>query len=79
MLGLREVALDGLVAGWEILGGIGVGKPGPGGLVAGFDGGYPGGIYWKSCGGEEVVDKDTNAGEVLGVEGSRGCWISGMD
>ena len=39
LLGLREVALDGIIAGWAILGGIGVGKPGPGGLIAGFDGG----------------------------------------
>ena len=39
MLGLREVALDGLVTGWEIPGSIGVGKSGPGGVVSGFNGG----------------------------------------
>ena len=39
MLGLREAALDGLVSGWAILGGIGVGKTGPGVVVAGFDDG----------------------------------------
>ena len=39
MLGLREVDLDGLVTGWAILGGIGIGKSGPGGVVSGFDGG----------------------------------------
>ena len=39
LLGLCEVALDGLVAGWAILGSIGVGKSWPGGEVSGFDGG----------------------------------------
>ena len=72
MLGLSEVDLDGLVAGWEILGGIGVGNPGPGGGVAGFDGSKPGGIDWKACGGVEVADEGANAGEVVGVEGG---WI----
>ena len=44
LLGLREVALDCFVAGWAILGGIGLGKAGAGGVVAGFDGGKPGGF-----------------------------------
>ena len=39
LLGVCEVALDGLITGWEILGRIGVGKSWPGGSVAGFDGG----------------------------------------
>ena len=39
LLGLWEVAFDGIVTGWEILGSIGVGKSWPGGEVAGFDGG----------------------------------------
>ena len=38
LLGLCEVALDGLINGWAILGRIGVGKSWPGGEVAGFDG-----------------------------------------
>ena len=50
LLGLREVVLDGFVAGWAILGGIGVGKAGPGRVVAGFDGGEPGGLDRKSGG-----------------------------
>ena len=39
LLGLCEVALDGLITGWEILGSIGVGESWPGGEVSGFDGG----------------------------------------
>ena len=39
LLGLCEVDLDGLIAGWEILESIGVVKSCPGGEVAGFDGG----------------------------------------
>ena len=42
------MALDGCVAGWEILGGIDLGKAGPGGLVAGFDGGEPGRLAGKA-------------------------------
>ena len=38
LLGLCEVALDGLINGWAILGHIGVGKSCPGEEVAGFDG-----------------------------------------
>ena len=39
LLGLCEVALDGLVTGWAIIGIIGVGKSWPVGDVTGFDGG----------------------------------------
>ena len=62
------MALDGCVAGWKILGGIGVGEAGPGELIASFDGGEPGGIDGKAGGGVEVADEGTNAGEVVGVE-----------
>ena len=71
LLGLREVALDGCVAGWAVLGGVGVGQSGPGGVVAGFDGGKPGRLDGKSGGGVEVADKGADAGEVVGVEGGR--------
>ena len=45
LLGLCKVALDGLITGRKILGSIGVGESWPGGEVAGFDGGKPGGFY----------------------------------
>ena len=38
LLGLCEVALDGIITGWAIIGSIGVVKSWPGGEVAGFDG-----------------------------------------
>ena len=71
--------LDDCVAGWAILGGIGVGKAGPGGVVAGFDDGEPGGLDGKADGGVEVADEGADAGEVLGVEGSRGCRVYGNE
>ena len=79
LLGLCEVALDGLITGWSILGSIVVGESWSGGEVAGFDGGEPVRFDWKSCGGVEVADEGTNTGEVVGVEVSRGFRISGMD
>ena len=79
LLGMCKVALDGFITSRAILGSIGVGESWPGGEVDGFDGGEPGGFGWESCGGVEVADKGTNAGEVVGVEGSRGCWSRGMD
>ena len=69
LLGLCEVALDGFITGWEILGSIGVGESWPGGEVAGFYGGEPGGFDWKACGRVEIADKGTNDGEVVDVEG----------
>ena len=77
MLGLHEVALDGFVAVWTILGGIGIGKSGPGGVVAGFDGGKPGGLDRKAGGGVDVADEGADAGEVVGVEGGRGRRVIG--
>ena len=79
LLGLGKVALDGLLTGEAVPGGIGVGETWPGGEVAVFDGGEPGGFDWESSGGVEVAYEDTNAGEVVGVEGSRGCRIREMD
>ena len=73
------MALGGFVTRWEILGGIGVGKAGPGGVVAVFDGGETGGLDGKAGGGVEVADKGANAGEVVGVEGSWGRRSSEMD
>ena len=78
-LGLCKMALDGLITGRAILGSIGVGESGLGGEVAGFDGGKPGGFDWEFCSGVEVVDKETNDGEVVGIEGSQGCRSRGMD
>ena len=72
LLVLCKVALGGLITGRAILGSIGVGESWPGGEVAGFDGGEPGGFDWESCGSVEVADEGTKAGEVVGVEGSRG-------
>ena len=72
LLGLCKMALDGLITGRAILGSIGVGDSWPGGEVSVFDGGEPGGFDWESCGGVEVADEGTNAGKVVGVEGSRG-------
>ena len=72
MFGLCEVALYGLLTGGAIPGGIGVGKTRPGGEASGFDSGKPGGFDWGSSGDVEVADKGPNAGEVVGVEGSRG-------
>ena len=63
------MALDGFVTRWEILGGIGVGKARPGGVVAVFDGGEPGGHDGKPGSGEEVADEGSDAGQVVGVEG----------
>ena len=73
------MALDGCVAGWAILRGIGVGKSGPDGVVAGFDGGEPGRLDGKAGGGVEVADKGADAGEVVGVEGGKGRMVSGND
>ena len=39
LLGLGEVALDGPITGWALLGSIGVGKSWPGEEFSGFDGG----------------------------------------
>ena len=77
--GLCEVALYGPLTGGAIPGGIGVGETRPGGEVAGFYSGEPGGFYWGSSGGVEVADEGTNAGEIVGVEGSRGCRSRGID
>ena len=79
LLVLCKVALDGLITGRAILGSIVVGESWPGGEVAGFDGGEPSGFDSESCGGVEVADKGTNYGQVVGVEGSRGCRSRGID
>ena len=79
LLGLGKVALDGLLTGGAVPGGIVVGETRPGGEVAGFDGGEPGGFDWESSDGVELADKGTNDGEVVGVEGSQGCRSRGMD
>ena len=79
LFGLCEVALYGLLTGGEIPGGIGVGENRPGGEVASFYSGKPGGFDWESRGSVEVAYKGPNAGEFVGVEVSRGCWSRGMD
>ena len=79
LLVLCKVALYGLITGGEIPVGIGVGETRPSGEVAGFDSGNPGGFDWESSRGVEVADKGTYAGEIVGVEGSRGCRSSRMD
>ena len=60
------MALDGCIAGWLILGGVGLG------VVSGFDGSEPGRLDGKAGGDVEVADEGADAGEVMGVEGSRG-------
>ena len=79
LFGLCEVALDGRLTGGVIPGSIGVGETRPGGEVAGFDSGEPGGFDWEYSGGVEVADEGTNAGEIVGVEGSRGFQSRGID
>ena len=79
LFGLCEVALYGLLTSGAIPGGIDIGETRTGGEVAGFDSGYPGGFNWESSGGVEVADEGPNAGEVVGIEGSWGCWSRGMD
>ena len=79
LLGLDKVALDGLLTGGAVTGGIGVGENRPGGEVSRFDGSKPGGFDWESSCGVEVAGEGTNAGEVVGIEGSRGCRSRGMD
>ena len=64
--------LDSCVDGWEIFGGIGVVKAGPGG-------GEPGRIDGKAGSGVEVADEGASDGEVMGVEGGRGHRVSGND
>ena len=73
------MAPDGFITGWAILGSISVGKSWPGGEVAGFDDSKLVGFDWKSYGGVEVADEGTSAGEVMGVEGSRGRRSSWID
>ena len=73
------MALDGCVSGWEILGGIGIGKAGPGGVVSGFDGSEPSRLDRKARGGVEVADEGADDGEVVGVEGGRGHRVSRND
>ena len=79
LFGLCKVALDGLLADGAIHVGIGVGETRPGGEVAGFYSGNPGGFDQESSFGVEVADKGTNDGEIVGVEGIRGCRSRGMD
>ena len=63
--------MEGLDGDGTIFGGVCVGEAWPGGVVAGFDGGQPGGFDWEACGGVEVADERADAGEVVGVEGDR--------
>ena len=48
LLGLCEVALDGLITGWAILGSIGVGDSWTGGEVSGFASGELDGFDWEA-------------------------------
>ena len=67
--------MEGLDGNGTIFGGICVGKAWPGVVVAGFEGGQPGGFDWEACGGVEVADERANAGEVVGVEGNRAVFL----
>ena len=58
---------------------MGVGETRPGGEVVGFDSSKPGRFYWESSDSVEVEDEGPNDGEVVGVEGCRGCPSRGMD
>ena len=79
LLGFGKVALDGILTGGAVPRGIGVGDTRPGGEVASFDGGEPGGFDWEYSGSVEVADEGTNTGEIVGAEGSRGCRSRGTD
>ena len=70
--GLGEVALDGLVGGWAVFRGIRVGEAGPGGVVACFDGGKPGGADRETGGGVVVADERFDAWEVVGAVRAQG-------
>ena len=72
------MALDGCVAGWAILGDVGVGESGPGGVVSGFYGGEPGGIDGKDSGGMDVADKGAKAGEVVALRAVGDVGSAGM-
>ena len=62
---LREVSLDGFVAGWTVFGGIGVGEARPTGVVAGFDSGKPGGLDRASGHGVQEANESLQVGEVV--------------
>ena len=71
------MALDGCIAGWEVLGVVGVGEAGPGQVVDGFDGRKPGGLDGKAGGGMELGDEGAYSGEDVGVEDIRGSRVCG--
>ena len=55
---------------------VGVGQTQLAGVVAGFDGGGPGGFDREASGSVEVVDKSTHTMEVAGIE-CHGCGVAG--
>ena len=52
-----------------VLYGVLVSKNRPGGVVAGFDGGYFGGFDVEASGGVEVMNERLNIWEIVGTEG----------
>ena len=74
---LSEVSFDGLGAVWTIACSIGVGEARPTGVVAGFDGGKPGGLDGESSSCMQVVYKSCYTWKIGGTERSWSdaqCW-----
>ena len=62
---------------WTMTGGVGVGEARPTGVVAGFDGGKPGGLDGESSSCMQVVHKGCYTRKIGGTERIRSdatCW-----
>ena len=57
---LGEVAFGCFLTARTVSRGVGIGKAGPGGEFAGFDGGQPSGFDWESSGCVEIMDEGSN-------------------
>jgi len=69
LTGMGHVAFDGFVGTRTVRGGIGVGETGPGGVIAGFDGGQPGGADRETGSSVEIQDKGLDTWEIIGTGG----------
>ena len=74
---LSEVSFEGLSAVWTMTCSVRAGEARPTGVVAGFDGGKPGGLDREPSGCMQVVQKGFYAWKIGGTERSRSaatCW-----
>ena len=69
------MSFDGFSAVWTMAGGIGIGEAWPTGVVAGFDGGKPGGLDGEPSSCMQVVNKGTDTWKIGGIE-RRGSVVS---